>query len=155
MCHFLNFLTIFNILCSNLFLLKSGYSYIPYVSLEEIIEDKKISYYQALRATQKNHKTNKEDITPWINFMLDVMLIQTERAKKLMSSEDPLKLISEKQSIIYDLFIKNNELSVSEISGLLKIKMPVVSIKQALSRLTKLNLLERIGSGRGSRYRKA
>lgn len=139
---------------NNFLLLQAGYSHIPYVSLEEIIEDKKDEYYLALRATQKNHKTKKENISPWANFMLDVMLIQIEKAKKLMQSEDPIKLLSTKQLVIYNLFTLDNELKVSEISQLLIIKSPLSSIKQALARLVKLKLLAMIGEGRGTRYKK-
>jgi len=139
---------------TNLLLLQAGYSYVPYVSLEEIIEDKKIEYYTALRATQKNHKTKKEDIAPWINFMLDVMVLQMEKAKKLMQTNDPIKLLSEKQLAIYGLFTSRDALSVSEVRVLLKVKTPLASVKQAVFRLVKLNLLERIGEGRGTRYKK-
>jgi Fic family protein len=139
---------------TNLLLLKSGYSYMLYVSLEEIIEDKKDEYYLALRAVQKNHKTKKEDITPWINFMLDVMIIQAQRAAKLMQSQDPIKLLSKKQLEIYNFFTAYNELKVSEIYKLLKNKTPLSSIKQVISRLVKLKLLARFGEGRGTRYRK-
>lgn len=139
---------------TNLLLLQSEYSHIPYVSLEEIIEEKKDDYYLALRATQKNHKTKKEDITPFVNFMLDIMIIQIEKARKLMQSEDPIKILSEKQLEIYRLFTTYNELKVSEISKLLKIETPLSSIKQALARLVKLNLLAMLGEGRGTRYKK-
>jgi len=37
---------------------------------------KKDEYYLALRVAQKNHKTKKEDITFFANFMLDVMMIR-------------------------------------------------------------------------------
>jgi Fic family protein len=139
---------------TNLLLLQSGYSYIPYVSLEEIIEDKKIAYYLALRAAQKNHKTDNEDIGAWINFMLDALLAQAGKAKRLMQSEDPHKLLSENQKRIYDLFNDNNELGVKELEALLDNQIPQATIKQSLARLVKLNLLERIGAGRGSRYKK-
>ena len=139
---------------TNLLLLQSGYSYIPYISLEEIIEDKKIAYYQSLRTTQKKHKTKKEDITPFVDFMLDVMIIQMEKARKLMLSEDPLKLISEKQYKILNLFSDETELAVKEIDKKLKNAIPQATIKQALARLVRLKLLEKIGSGRGTRYRK-
>ncbi len=137
---------------TNFLLLQSGYSYIPYVSLEEIIEDKKNEYYQSLRLTQKNHKTKKEDIFPFVVFMLNAMLIQMEKAKKLMQSKDPIKLLSKKQTEIFNLFVDQKELNVSEIGKSLII--PLVSIKQALSRIVKLKLLERIGEGRGTRYKK-
>jgi Fic family protein len=139
---------------TNLLLLQNGYSYTPYVSLEEIIEDKKIEYYQALRVTQKNHRTNKEDIGPWLNFMLDALIVQMEKARKLMKSEDPMKLLSKNQKKLYDLFENANELSVMEIDKILNGTIPLQTLKQALARLVHLDLLERIGAGRGSRYKK-
>lgn len=139
---------------TNLLLLKAGYAYVPYVSLDEIIEERRAEYYIALRATQKNHKTDKEDITPWLNFILDALIEQTGRAEKLMESEQPEKLLSEKQLEIYHLFDKNDTLGVSEIDKQLKGKMPRVTIKQVLSRLVVLKLIERIGLGRSARYKK-
>jgi Fic family protein len=139
---------------TNLLLLKNGYSYLPYVSLEEIIEERRTEYYLALRATQKNHKTGQEDVFPWLNFLLDVLIEQTRKAKGIMESERPEKLLSEKQSVIYDLFDKDRTLSVSEIDKKLKNKIPQVTIKQALSRLVGLKLIRRIGQGRGTRYEK-
>lgn len=133
-------------------LLKTGYGYAPYVSLEEIIEKKKSDYYLALRATQKNHKTKKEDIAPWLNFMLEVLLEQAEKAIEIMRSSQPEKLLSEKQQAVFGLFGEGNTLNVSEIYKKQKGKIPEVTIKQALSRLVALKLIERMGMGRGTRY---
>ena len=139
---------------TNLLLLKSGYSYVPYVSLDEIIEETKAEYYLALRATQKNHKTGHEDITPWTEYLLGALSEQSDRARKLMESEQPEKLLSEKQNQVYQLFEENNELGVSEIDKLLSGKIPRATVKQALSRLVSLKLLERIGQARSTRYKK-
>jgi Fic family protein len=139
---------------TNLLLLKEGYSFVPYISLEEIIEEHQIEYYLALRATQKKHKTKDEDITAWVNFFLDTLIKQTEKTKKIMESEHPEKLLSEKQLKIYELFGKNIILGVAAIDKKLKGKIPKVTIKQALSRLVDLKLVERIGLGRNTRYRR-
>lgn len=139
---------------TNLLLLKSGYSYVPYVSLDEIIEETRAKYYLALRATQKNHKTKHEDITSWVEYLLGALLEQSERARKLMESDQPEKLLSGKQTQIYHLFEGDRELGVSEIDKLLKDKVPQATIKQALSRLVVLKLLERIGQARSTRYKK-
>ncbi len=138
---------------TNLLLLKAGYTYVQYVSLEEIIEDNLTEYYLVLRRTQKKHKTKDEDITSWINFFLETLVIQTEKAKKIMKKEQPEKLLSEKQLQIYRLFDKSDTLSVSEIDKKVKGKIPLVTIKQALSRLVEVKLLERIGAGRATRYK--
>ncbi len=138
---------------TTLLLLKTGYTYVPYVSLDEIIEEKKIEYYLALRRTQSKHKTKKEDITEWLNFFLDALLEQVKRAKGIMEEDQPEKLLSEKQLSVYQLF-HSDALSVSEISALLKNSIPMATLKQALSRLVALLLIEKIGLGRGTRYRK-
>jgi Fic family protein len=139
---------------TNLLLLRAGYSYIPYVSLDEIIEKTRSEYYLALRATQKNHKTQHEDITPWVDYLLGALVEQTEKARAVMEHDQPEKLLSEKQMKIYRLFDGSKEMGVAEIDALLKGTVPQATIKQALSRLVKLRLLERIGQARSTRYRK-
>lgn len=138
---------------TTLLLLKTGYTYVPYVSLDEIIEEKKIEYYLALRRTQSKHKTKKEDITEWLNFLLDALLEQVKRVRSIMEEDQPEKLLSEKQLKVYQLF-QTETLSVSEISKLLKDTIPMATLKQTLPRLVSLRLIEKIGSGRGTRYRK-
>jgi Fic family protein len=138
---------------TNLLLLKSGYHYIPYVSLDEIIEETKAEYYLALRATQKNHKTNHEDITPWVQYILNTLIEQTKRAHAIMQNDQPEKLLSEKQTQVFQLFQNGEILSVAEIVILLEKKVSRDTIKQALSRLVTLNLLERIGQARSTRYK--
>ena len=100
---------------TNLLLLQAGYSYIPYVSLDEIIEETKVDYYLALRATQKNHGTDHEDITPWVNYFLTALTTQTERARKIMDEDQPEKLLSEKQKEVFELFTPGKEMGVAEV----------------------------------------
>ena len=139
---------------TNLLLLQSGYSYIPYVSLEEIIEEKQTEYYLSLRQTQKLHKTEDENISAWIIFMLDVLLIQAKKAKSLLEDDQPEKILSPKQLEIWNLFKNSKTLSTKEIDEILGNVIPLVTIKQVLSRLVKLKLIERIGLGSSTRYRK-
>lgn len=139
---------------TNLLLLKNGYTYVPYVSLDDIIEDRKDNYYLALRATQKNHHTDHENITPWLEFLLDTLVTQAETAKQLMNSEQPEKLLSERQEQVFNVFQNEEILGVAEIDKRLSNRVPQVTIKQALARLVGLRLVERIGQGRGVRYKK-
>ncbi|MCX6763965.1 MAG: Fic family protein [Candidatus Moranbacteria bacterium] len=138
---------------TTLLLLKTGYTYVPYISLDEIIEERKIDYYLALRKTQSKHKTKNEDIAIWLNFLLDALLEQVKRAKEIMEEDQPEKLLSEKQLTIYQLF-QADTLSISEIEKLLDKSIPMATIKQALSRLVALKLIEMIGVKRGARYKK-
>lgn len=137
---------------TNLMLLQQGYAFIPYVSLEEIIESKQSEYYLSLRQSQKNHKTANENIEPWLLFFLDCLLSQSKQALKLIEGNDPIKLISEIQKQIYDQFIPDSELSVSELQRATHVALS--TIKQALSRLVEHGLIEPLGQGRATRYRK-
>ncbi len=139
---------------TNLLLLRAGYTYVPYVSMEEIIEERRTDYYLALRRTQKNHKSEHEDITAWVKYFLEVLGEQADRARKLMELEQPEKLLSKKQAQIYKLFTHGQELAIKEIDKKLKGAIPQVTIKQAVNRLVELKLVERLGMGRGIRYKK-
>jgi len=139
---------------TTLLLLRNDYSYTPYVSLDEIIEDKKDNYYLALRATQNNHKSDHEDITPWLNYLLDTLTIQVTKAKELMNAEQPEKLLSERQGQIFAVLQNGEMLGVAEIDKRLNGSVPQVTIKQSLARLVALRLIERVGQGRGVRYKK-
>jgi Fic family protein len=57
-----------------LLLLKAGYSYVPYSSLESIIEESKEGYYLALRQTQSSLKEGQQpNWGPWILFFLRIL----------------------------------------------------------------------------------
>jgi len=138
---------------TNLLLLQAGYAYIPYISLEEIIENQQEEYYLSLRGAQRFHKTENEDITTWILFMLDVLQKQAEKSRHLIERDQPEQELSEKQILVLRLFDDNKTLSPKDISAILK-EIPLPTIKQALGRLVKLGLINRIGLGRATRYRK-
>jgi Fic family protein len=55
---------------TTLLLLRAGYGYVPYASLESVVEDNKDLYYKALRRTQKTFKNSRPDWEPWIGFFL-------------------------------------------------------------------------------------
>ena len=137
---------------TNLMMLQNGYEYIPYVSLEEIIEERLSEYYLALRKTQKNHKTENENIEPWLSFLLDCILVQVKKALDLLNGNNSENLLSEIQKKIYDLFIENDELSVSEIQK--KIDVPLPTVKKSVARLLAYKLIEKFGQGPATRYKK-
>jgi Fic family protein len=137
---------------TNLFLLQSGYLYMPYVSHEKLIEDNKPDYYIALRRSQKTFGSKEENIIAWLDFLLDIILKQSQMAVELLSKENIEKILSEKQLIIWQYLEKTEETNTGDISKNTDIARPTV--KQALEVLLKLKKIERIGLGRSTRYRK-
>jgi Fic family protein len=137
---------------TNLLLLKEGYSYMPYISHEKFIEDNKNDYYIALRRSQKTFGKEDENITDWLDFFLTMLLKQSEMAIKLIDSEQVEKLLSLKQLAVWNYLLGTIEAAPSEIAKKTKVARPTVN--QALTKLLKLKKIEKISSGRGTRYRK-
>lgn len=63
---------------TTLLLLKTGYAYVPYSSLEAIIEDNKQGYYLALRRTQSTFKKDNPDLHPWLLYFLRILQKQKQ-----------------------------------------------------------------------------
>lgn len=136
---------------TNLLLLKEGYLYMPYVSHEKFVEDNKNDYYISLRRSQKTFG-KVEDITAWLDFFLTMIFKQSEMAVELLESEQIEKLLSRKQLSVWEYLQAVVEAAPGEIAEKTKVARPTVN--QALVKLLKLKRIEKIGSGRGTRYRK-
>lgn len=137
---------------TNLLMLQAGYAYMPYVSHEKLVEDNKTGYYLALRKSQKNLQTKREDISPWIEFFFTISLEQAKRAIDLLSQENIEKLLSPKQLLVWRHIENNADATPGEISRAMNVARPTVS--QAIDVLLRLKKIERLGQGRTTRYRK-
>ena len=72
---------------TTLLLLQSGYAYVPYSSLESVIEQNKDSYYRALRQTQVTVRTDVPDWQPWLMFFLRALAEQVRRLERKIERE--------------------------------------------------------------------
>lgn len=72
---------------TTLLLLRCGYSYTPYSSLESVIENSKEGYYLALRQTQTSIRTENPNWQPWILFFLRALHQQMKRLEKKLEKE--------------------------------------------------------------------
>ena len=72
---------------TTLLLLRAGYAYVPYSSLESIIEKSKESYYLALRQTQGTIRTDEPNWQPWILFFLRSLHSQVRALSKKVERE--------------------------------------------------------------------
>ena len=136
---------------TNLLLLQAGYSYIPYVSHEKLIEDNKAEYYMALRRSQKTFKTENESIIPWLTFFLDVIYEQARLAIDLLSTDNLEVLLSPTQLKVWEYMLTADEVPPRELSQ--KLGIPRSTVSQVLNKLMRLQKIERIGLGRSTRYR--
>ena len=136
---------------TNLLLAQAGYVYMPYASLEKIIEDHKVEYYLALRDGQKDIKSPKADASRWLHFFVDCMVRQIEVLKEFLAgASSKEELLSENQQRVLKLFDKYEEVTTRLVAE--KLKLSPVTAKQVLGRLLELKLIQRQGAGRSVRY---
>lgn len=72
---------------TTLLLLQSGYAYVPYSSLESVVEQSKEAYYLALRQTQGTIRTDSPNWQPWLLFFLRVLAEQVKRLNRKIERE--------------------------------------------------------------------
>ncbi|MEO5930010.1 MAG: Fic family protein [Candidatus Kapaibacterium sp.] len=70
-----------------LLLLQAGYAYVPYASLESVIEKSKEGYYLALRQTQGTIRSEAPDWQPWLMFFLRALQQQKRRLEAKVERE--------------------------------------------------------------------
>ncbi|WP_332777308.1 Fic family protein [Polaromonas sp.] len=72
---------------TTLLLLQAGYAYVPYSSLESVIEQSKEAYYLALRQTQGTIRTEAPNWQPWLIFFLRALAEQVRRLHRKVERE--------------------------------------------------------------------
>jgi Fic family protein len=134
-----------------LLLLRSGYAYVPYSSLESVVEQTKERYYIALRQTQGTIRTAKPDWQPWLVYFLGVLTEQKLRLEKKIARERILLGDLPELSVqILELCRERGHVMISDI-----VKASGASrntIKDHVTALVEKAHLVRHGAGRGTWY---
>jgi len=136
---------------TTLLLLKAGYGYVSYSSLESVIEQNKDSYYLALRRTQGTIRTETPDWQPWTAFFLQSLQRQKSRLESKVERERIAIAQLPELSLQIMAFIKGHgRASVSELTRVTGGNRNTV--KHHLKRLVDAGHLARHGAGRGTWY---
>jgi Fic family protein len=72
---------------TTLLLMHAGYAYVPYSSLESVVEFNKETYYLALRQTQGTIRLAEPNWQPWLEFFLNSLAEQVRRLEKKVQRE--------------------------------------------------------------------
>jgi len=139
---------------TTLILLRSGYEYVPYSSLESVIEQSKEGYYLALRRTQGTIRTANPDWHPWLIFFLRALQQQKARLEIKMTREKLLMEQLPPLSVeIVDLVKTQGQLKIAQIVELTGANRNTV--KKHLGDLVAANHIAKQGVGKGTTYIKA
>lgn len=136
---------------TTLLLLQAGYLYVPYSSLESVIEQNKESYYLSLRKTQGTIRTDNTDWQPWVTFFLQALQKQKQRLEKKVEYEKLVLVALPALSIqILDFAKEHGRVTIGEMVRLTGASRN--TLKQQFRALVEKNYLTQQGGGRSTWY---
>lgn len=136
---------------TTLLLLQAGYAYVPYGSLESVIEQNRQSYYLALRQTQGTIRTDTPDWQPWLLFFLQALAQQVHRLNRKLEREKlVLAALPELALQIVEFTREHGRITMAEAIRLTDSNRN--TLKQHFRNLVKQGHLVRHGAGRGVWY---
>lgn len=134
---------------TTLLLLRAGYAYVPYASLESVVEENKDLYYKALRRTQITLKNDQPDWEPWLGFFLRCLKKQKDRLQKRLDEErqetESLKALPSLSLEVLRQLERHERLTIAEL----------VQHTGANQNTLKLRLRELVNEGHIQRFGKA
>ncbi|PWQ93167.1 Fic family protein [Leucothrix arctica] len=135
---------------ATLLLLRAGYHYVPYSSLESVIERSKDSYYLALRRTQSTLDQSDPDWQPWLTFFLRSLVSQKTHLETKLTASQGWDALPKDSVAILNYLSDNERITASEAENLTQ--TPRSTLKLRLKELQDKGLIQRHGKARGTWY---
>ena len=135
---------------TTLMLLQNGYGYVPYSSLERVVEENKDGYYRALRSSQGGIRTKDENLDPWTLFFLKALKAQKENLARKLDREKELERLPALSSEILQVVKERGRLTMADAVTLTGANRN--TLKVHLRRLVNRGRLAQHGTGKGTWY---
>jgi len=140
---------------TNLQLLRAGYAFASFSSLESVIENRKEAYYLALRRTQTSFGTSSPEWEGWLSFFLRAMLMQIERLRDrlgiIVFAEHLPEELSPLAGRLFNLLMERGTLSVAEATA--ELGGSRNTLRDKFGELVHQGFATLHGKGRGAHYR--
>ena len=135
---------------TTLLLLRAGYDYVSYASLERVIEENKPQYYMALRESQRAMREDASDFGAWLFFFLRALKAQQESLASKLQIEKSMLDLSGVQQTIADLIAKRVRITGPEIAR--ELGLTDRAARYHLDVLRSRSLISAHGKKRGAYY---
>ena len=136
---------------TTLLLLQASYAYVPYSSLESVIEHNKEAYYLALRQTQSTIRSEIPDWQPWLAFFLRSLAEQVDRlGRKIEREKLVMAALPELSLRIVEFAREHGRITMGDAIKLTGSNRN--TLKQHFRALVERGHLARRGGGRGAWY---
>lgn len=135
---------------TTLLLLRSGYLYVPYASLERVVEHNQDAYYEQLRRAQSTWSDDEPDLAAWMGFFVDCLIEQKNVLLHRLDRERLLDPIAPLSAAILALALERGRVTVRDVvaSGGANRN----TVKLHLKQLVAAGHLVQRGRGRGTWY---
>ncbi len=142
---------------TTLMLIKYGYDMTSFFALESYYNRNRKAYYEALNSADKYRVEQKPDLTRWLEYYTEGMLIEAERAKSRLEELLERKKIIKGKVWLTDIQLKilkfTIKIETAKTADYLKVsKLSRKGTYNALEKLVQLGLIKRIGEKKGAYY---
>jgi Fic family protein len=135
---------------TNLMLMRAGYTYAPYSSLERVIEENREQYYRALRSAQGTLDGDESHLMDWLRFFMMCLVRQKESLAGKVERERLMTALSALDEQILELAGQHGRLTLSDAVRLTGANRN--TLKLHLRQLVGADQLRLMGRGRGAWY---
>jgi Fic family protein len=136
---------------TTLLLLRFGYAYTPFASLERVVEENKAAYYSALRETQLSLRSDSPNWNPWIVFFLRSLVRQKNNLENRIDLEEGV--LSDLSGISLQIAtLLETQLSITVAGVVAATGANRNTVKSALRGLLRRGWVVQKGKGRGVYY---
>ena len=138
---------------TTLLLLRSGYLYAPYASLERVVEHNKDAYYERLRRAQTTWNDAAPDLAAWLGFFVDCLVEQKNVLLHRLERERLLKPMAPLSAAILALALERGRVTVRDVVASAGANRNTVKLH--VQQLVSAGQLVPHGRGRGTWYERA
>lgn len=135
---------------TNLLLLRTGYTYMPFTSLERVIEENREQYYRGLRSAQGTLDKDESHLTDWLRFFLLCLVEQKNSLAEKVKRERLMTSLSALDEQLLQLARQHGRLTLTVAQTLTKANRN--TLKLHLRQLVQAGRLNLLGRGRSSWY---
>lgn len=135
---------------TTLLLLRSGFAYVPYSSIESVIEKSKAAYYLNLRQSQMTMEEDHPNWRPFFDYFLSCLQIQMKVLESKVSQEHLLAGVPELSLSILKLLENGAPVGIAELEKALKV--PRSTIRFHLKRLLEDERIVSFGKASAVKY---
>lgn len=135
---------------TTLLLLQNGYLYVPYSSLEAIVEQNKEGYYLALRKAQGTLNRGDEKLDAWLLFFLTCMQKQKDNLAAKIEREQLMVKLPSLSIRILKIVREHGRAGISDIQSITQANRNTIKVR--LRELVNGRYLIQQGRGKASLY---